>query len=203
MHTACVSADRLPSTSPWRPGHSNSSWRATRPARTLPGRSPFTLTSAGRRPRTRLGGHTPGHTLTVAAASPVVPSAHRGGPAALTLRLAGRSPGLASTGRPGLRTRAGHPERPIKGVRRNVLQNREDVPPTHPLPHPGRLVTCTGHHGPQPTAHTGSPQVRIGSAQTTRTRSVHRRNTAARPPPHRPNRAASTDILGSAFVAAT
>src|SRR5215475_5314190 len=83
---------------------------------------------------------------------------------------------LASTGRPGFRTRAGHPERPIKGVRRNALQKREGVPPKHPTT-PKRPVTHTDHLDPQPTAHTRSPRVQVGPARA-RTRTVHRRNTA-------------------------
>src|SRR5262249_11957953 len=54
---------------------------------------------------------------------------------------AGRSPGLTSAGRLGFRTRAGHPERPIKGVRRNALQTREAVPPKHPTPPSNRSPT--------------------------------------------------------------
>ena len=120
-----------PLNSPWRSGRPRRSrWRACHPDSpgqagilevALAGRLPlYSRQTTGRlHPRQQVGtDRTP-----------------LGGPDGLTLARTGRPPGLASAGRLGFRTRTGHPERPIKGVRRNALQKREDVPPTHPT-HP-------------------------------------------------------------------
>ena len=97
----------------------------------------------------------------------------------LTLRLAGRSPGLTSTPRPGFRTRAGHPERPIKCVRWNALQKREDVPPK-PLPHPSGRSPTTVTLARNQQCTLGHPS-RNGPAKGKARRNTPRRDTAPRP----------------------
>src|SRR5262249_24929294 len=90
-------------------------------------------TSAARNSRTHLGGPPVHSHRQIGILEPAFPDL----PASRS-RLAGRSPGLTSAGRPGSRTRAGHPERPVRYVRRNAFQPRgrstEHPTPPHPTP---------------------------------------------------------------------